>query len=357
MRVAVLGAGGPAGVNTCRALSRAGHEIVGTDGNADHLGWIAEYGQPVHMPEPTVTAVKALQADVILAQPDKLVPWLIYNAPYLDSKTILPEGRTVAECQDKISTGTTWWLNKLRKHPPIEVREPWPDWLHQARDKFGLPLWLRASRGAGAKGAIRVDSLDSAYHWIRFWQSRGADVTWVAEEYLPGRDYAWASLWYRGELVTSFARERLEYIYPHLTPEGLTGTPVIAEVVHDSRVNQAAYEAVLSLTPNAHGFMCVDLREDADGVPRPTEINAGRGFTTLGLWSLWGVNFMDLAVRLAADGRKWALRRPDLPEPGPYNALPKGLRLERHIDIPHRFLTRFETQANSKNFKPLTLCA
>ncbi len=306
------------------------------------------------MSEPTVDAVDALGADVVLAQPDTLAPWLSANADKIEAKTITPPLGVVKECQDKIAAATMWWLQGLREHPPVAVREPWPDWLHAARDRFGLPLWLRASRGAGAKGAILVQSLDTAFHWVRFWQSRGNDIEWVAEEYLPGRDIAWASLWWRGELITSFARERLEYLYPHLTPEGLTGTPTIAQVIHDDRVNEAATEAVKAITPFAHGFMCVDLREDAHGLPRPTEINAGRGFTTLGLWSLFGPNFIDLAVRLAADGRKWWLSRPDMTEPPQYNALPHGLRLERHIDIPYRFIRQHEAQAKPK---ALTLCA
>ncbi len=348
MRVALLGAGGPAGVNTCRALARAGHEIVGTDADAEHLSWIADYGQPVHMPELSVDAVNALEADVVLAQPDPIAAWLSQNMGKIKAATLTPREGVVRECQDKISAASMWWLQELREHPPIEVREPFPDWLHQAADRFGLPLWLRASRGAGAKGAILVRTLDSAYHWMRFWQSRGADVEWMAEEYLPGRDYAWASLWWNGELITSFARERLEYLYPHLSPEGLTGTPTIAQAVHDQRVNDAATAAVKAITPHAHGFMCVDLREDAHGLPRPTEINAGRGFTTLGLWSLYGFNFIDLAVRLAADGKKWWLRRPDMTEPPQYDAIREGLRLERHIDIPYRFVTRYEQHAEPK---------
>ena len=43
MRVLVIGAGGPAGVNTCRALNAAGHEVVAQDDNPDHLVWAKPY--------------------------------------------------------------------------------------------------------------------------------------------------------------------------------------------------------------------------------------------------------------------------------------------------------------------------
>src|SRR5262249_2993890 len=149
-----------------------------------------------------------------------------------------------------------------------------PDYLKLAEDHLGLPFWLRATAGAGAKGAIKVEQLTNAFHWIRFWEGR-SHMRWMAEEFFPGRDIAWCSIWHRGDLLTSFARERMEYLYPHLTPEGLTGTPTIARVIHDPDVNRMGKRAVLSIDPRPHGIYSVDLREDETGHPRPTEINAG----------------------------------------------------------------------------------
>lgn len=326
MRVAVLGAGGPAGVNVIAALKRAGHDTFGFDSNPLHLAWCDGSLMP--------SADDLADFDVVIAQPDSLVLWLVQTHA---TNTLLPDEGVIWQCQDKFSTSLAWWRQGLREYPPIKLCEPWPDNLHIARDQFGLPLWVRATRGAGAKGAIKVDSLDQAYHWLRFWQTRGDESEWVAEEYLPGRDLAWSSIWYDGELITSFARERIEYLYPHLTPEGLTGTPTVARIVHDDRVNEVAEAAVRTIDLDAHGIYSVDLREDAHGLPRPTEINAGRGFTTFGLWSLYGPNFVDLYVRLSRDGRNWWLKRPDMSEPATYNALPEGLTLSRHIDCGHTF--------------------
>lgn len=330
MRVAVLGAGGPAGVNALRALGQAGHECVAVDDDEAHLVWCEKYAETRRKSDGAAPDI-----DVVLPQPDALVREVVERGTPV--KTLLPSLRAIDHCQDKSAAGTTWWLVQLREHPPMKIEEPWPDSLHLAADRLGVPLWLRARRGAGAKGAILVRSLDQGYHWIRFWQSRDADIEWIAEEYLPGRDYAWSGVYYDGELVSSFARERLEYLYPHLTPEGLTGTPTRARIVHDPRVNTMAEEAVGAVDPCPHGIYSVDLREDREGYPRPTEINAGRGFTTFGLWSLYGPNFLDLVVRLARDGRNWWLVRPDLTEPEKRNALPRGLTLSRHIDCGHIF--------------------
>lgn len=326
MKVAVLGAGGPAGVNALRALSRAGHDLAAVDSDPNHLIWCEQYAETFLWPE-------LPEADVYIPQPDGLV----LHAVKMELKGLLPSEGTVWACQDKYSTSLAWYRQELRDHPPLPIKEPWSDHLNLARDALGLPIWLRATKGAGAKGAVLIRSLETAFHWIRFWESRGADIEWMAEEYLPGRDLAWSSIWYDGELVTSFARERLEYIYPHLTPEGLTGTPTVARIVCDATVNATARNAVLAVDSNPHGIFSVDLREDASGIPRPTEINAGRGFTTFGLWSLYTHNFLDLVVRLARDGMDWNLVRPDIAIPPVENALPDGLTLSRHIDCGHVF--------------------
>ncbi len=329
MRVAVLGAGGPAGVNTLKALFEAGHECWAHDVSVATHSWLKPYTSrtSVHIED-------VLGADVVIPQPDSVVLWAVKAEL---ANALLPAEATVWACQDKFSTALAWWRQCLRESPPIKIADPLPDNLHLARDQFGLGFWLRKTKGAGAAGAVRVTSLDQGYHWLRFWQSRDDESEWIAEEYLPGRDIAWSSIWYQGELVTSFARERLEYLYPHLTPEGLTGTPTVARVVHDDRVNEIAEAAVRAIDSDAHGIFSVDLREDVHGLPRPTEINAGRGFTTFGLWSLYGPNFLDIVVRLAAHGRRWWLKRPDLTEPPTYNALPDGLTLSRHIDCGHTF--------------------
>jgi carbamoyl-phosphate synthase large subunit len=336
MKILVLGAGGPAGVNTCRALRKAGHYVIGADSNESHLNYLPDDVRRLHMPEPIVNAIIATGAHVVIPQPDALVRWLA--SCWSPPRTFLPALETIERCQDKLTAATVWRLHGLRRHAPISIRPPYPDWLHTAADEFGTPYWLRKTRGAGAAGAVLVTKLEQAYHWLRFWASRDDQSEWMAEEYLPGRDLAWASIWHQGQLVTSFARQRLEYIYPHLTPEGLTGTPTIARVIHDDRVNEAAVQSVLAIDPEPHGIFSVDLREDAYGMPRPTEINAGRGFTTLGLWSLYGPNFMDIAVRLAADGADWGSHvRPNGHTLTPHNALPEGLTLYRHIDCGHTF--------------------
>ena len=316
MKVLVLGAGGPAGVNVCRALNDAGHEAVAHDQNREHLVWTEPYATPVQ-------DMASVRPDVVMAQPDPLVARLAYE-PIGAYPTFLPKSQTVTLCQDKFECGLAWRRAGLREDR-IELLDSILVWQDAQPGK-----WLRARRGAGAKAAIRPRTEIQAISWVQFWRDREPGIDFVVEGNLPGRDYSWCGIYRDGELLVHFARERLEYLYPHLTPEGLTGTPTRAVVVDSADVNGMAEAAVLAVDEKPHGVFCVDLREDEDGTPRPTEINAGRFSTTVGLWSLYSEhsNFVALAAELAVGDES---RLSD------WRGLPEGLTLSRHIDCGHVF--------------------
>jgi carbamoyl-phosphate synthase large subunit len=114
-------------------------------------------------------------------------------------------------------------------------------------------------------------------------QKRAAIADFILQEYLPGRDLAFDSLWFKGELITSYARERLEYALKHVSLSGITGTPSIARTIKDQKLNQIGVEAVKALDSEPHGFFSVDAKEDIVGKPVITEVD-GKWHTTAPLW-------------------------------------------------------------------------
>ena len=152
----------------------------------------------------------------------------------------------------------------------------------------------------------------------------------MVSQFLPGREYAFQSLWKDGELLTSQARERLQYLYGHLTPSGQTSTPSLAKTVHRQDLNELAAACVRAVDPQATGIFCVDLKEDAEGRALLTEINAGRFFTTSNFFAEAGSNMPYHYVRLGL-GREVE----DLPK---FNAVDADLYWVRMVDMGYKLV-------------------
>jgi carbamoyl-phosphate synthase large subunit len=332
-RILVTGAGGPAGVNFIRSLRAADEPmwIVGSDVSARHLEWPqvdAAYVAP-RCDDPGYEAflldlVEREEIELVHPQPDVEVQAISRLRERLPARVLLPARETVELLRDKQRSGEVWRRAGIAEAPSLLV-DSRAD-LEEAAQRLGLPFWLRATEGAGGIGSTPVDDVEVAEHWMAYWRLRGKAWRWVAQELLPGANLAFTSLWSDGQLVTSQVRERVEYIYPYLAPSGVTGTPVDAVTVHRPDVDDIATRAVLAVDSEATGVFCVDLKEDAAGVPRPTEINCGRFFTTSYFFTAAGINIPHLYVMLAFGER--------LPEVPRHGAIPPGVHWLRHIDCP-----------------------
>lgn len=332
-RILVTGAGGPAGVNFVRSLRAADepYYIVGTDTSRFHLEWPvldAAYEAPRSDSDGYLAFLNDViareQIELVHPQPDSEVRVLSELRDELDARVFLPDRETIRVCQDKYLSGERWANAGIARTPSLLIEGPQD--LERARRELGVPFWLRATHGAGGLGSTPVEEIEVAHHWMQYWQRRGRRWEWVAHELLPGANLAFTSIWDKGRLVCSQVRERVEYIYPYLAPSGVTGTPVLAVTRRRPDVNELATRAVLAIDEQATGVFCVDLKDDRDGAPRPTEINCGRFFTTSFFFTEAGVNIPHLYVRLASGEA--------LPELPPYDLLDEGLYWIRHIDCP-----------------------
>jgi carbamoyl-phosphate synthase large subunit len=107
-------------------------------------------------------------------------------------------------------------------------------------------------------------------------------------------------------------------------------------------VNELATRAVQAVDPGATGVFCVDLKEDADGRPLVTEINAGRFFTTSNFFAAAGANMPYTYVRLALGEEVEPLPRHDAVEPGLYwvRMIDMGYKLVREDEWTSRRVGR-----------------
>lgn len=356
MNVLVLGAGGPAGVNFIKSLllTTKVDKIIGTETNKYHQYLVDRFVDKVYtVPKCTEDGyvdvineiIEENDIDFVHAQPDVEVRNLAIRRDKIKAKTFLPSTEAILLCQDKFESAKIWADQGLCDEPlEIETRENLTKQeIKHALEKYGK-IWLRAKEGAGGKGSTPVDNIETGYHWIRYWRSKDWEKNrswdqweWMAQKYYPGRNIAWHSLWKNGELIVSQGRERLEYIYPNLAPSGITGTPVVQKTIHDEVVNWIGKTSVLALDKKPNGIYCVDLKETELGDPMPTEINAGRFFTTSFFFSNAGylldierANMPYIYLLLGMDK--------EFPKGSAFNILPKNLYWIRHIDCGEKLL-------------------
>jgi biotin carboxylase len=349
-RVLVTGAGGSAAANFVQSLRSAGEQfhLVGTDARREHLELAdldARYllppaADPAYLDELNAV-VEAEGIDVVHPQPDPEVRLVAARASEVEARTFLPSGETIELCQDKAACAARL------EEAEIPVPQTGQGDVHDAASQIigrHRKAWVRARRGAGARASLPVTTVQQAVAWARYWvETRGfAFDDFMVGEFLPGREFAFQSVWRDGELVTSQARERLEYLYGHLTPSGQTSTPSVARTIRREDVNEIAASAVKAVDPGAHGVFCVDLKEDSAGLPRVTEINAGRFFTTSNFLTAAGANMPYLYVRLAYGEDVNGLPRFDAVEAGLYwvRMVDMGYKLVREDEWRSKKLTR-----------------
>ena len=164
--------------------------------------------------------------------------------------------------------------------------------------EFGSPLWLRIPEGSGARGALLVSKPKHAINWIEYWKDmKGYAGQWILQEYLPGRNFSWSSIWYKGQLIVSSTQERLEYFMANAAVTGISGATSICKIIHDDRLQKLGTKVVLGLSDCLHGVYTMDAREDAQGNVRLTEIeNRMQGRNRLHTSA--GVNLPEIIVRL-----------------------------------------------------------
>jgi carbamoyl-phosphate synthase large subunit len=341
-RILVTGAGGVAGVNFVRALklSPRGYHVVGAEYSKYYIEFPdveSRYLTPRHDSPEFVSKVAGIarreKVKFIHPQPSSEALVLSTERESLPAPVFLPRPAEMRIGQDKLLTERELRAASVpvaRTLPLAGVSD-----IDGAFDVLGSPLWVRARHGAGGRLSLKCDSKGEARDWVGLWARRGTAVDeFILQQYLPGRNIAWDSIWKDGKLVTSYCRERIEYPFKHISPSGITGTPSVARTVHDLRVNRAGERAVRAIARDADGAFSVDIKEDASGRPCVTEVDAGKFHTTMPLWGYvavkhfrlpWYANLADLYVRLGLGVQPPA----DVPK---RDLLPAGYFMIRNID-------------------------
>lgn len=344
-RILVTGAGGSAAYNYIESLRHNPKKekffIVGTDISRYHIElssldrrYIVPKCESPDYLEKVNKIIELEKIDFLHCQPDQDANFFSKNKDKIKAKTFLPDPKTVDICQNKMV------FNKILRDNNLVVPDAF--YLESEKDlenaleilfKTNEKVWLRAIRGAGSRAALPIKKIEHAKMWIDYWKEmKGLGYgDFMVSEFLPGKEYAFQSLWLDGELLMSQARERIEYIFGNLTPSGQSSSPSVAKTVQNQEINQLVYKAVKAIDPQASGVFCADMKTDKNGLIKLIEINAGRFFTTSFFFSAAGLNMPYYYTKIGlGDEVKYDLKQ--------FDNLPEDWYWVRMIDMGYKLI-------------------
>lgn len=346
-RILVVGAGGAAAHNFIESLRISPEKfyIVGTDCKKFHIElsgadiWyeMPPAGHPDYVKLLNKLIIKE-KIDLVHPQPDVEVKRLSDDRDKIKgAQLFLPSKKAIDITQNKFI------FNQKIAKAGLTVVESF-----YVNDKKSLinsfkelkkdneKIWIRAIHGAGSKAALPLTKVEQAIFWIQYWiEMKG--LSWkdfMISEFLPGKEYAFQSLWKDGNILMSQARERIEYLFGNLMPSGQSSSPSIAKTVNSKEVNEAAFKAVKTIDSKATGIFCVDLKENKFGIPCVTEVNAGRFFTTSNFFSQAGLNMPYIYVKIALQ------EKINLSSYKPFDNLPSNLYWVRMVDMGYKIIKK-----------------
>jgi hypothetical protein len=223
----------------------------------------------------------------------------------LPCQTFLPSKSAIERCQDAYELS-----GFLREHgSPVAASVPVDDvaGLEQIFARFAAQrLWCQPRGKKARHGAAPVDTAEDARAWIGYWERvHGLPASrFLLSEILPGRAFSCQSLWKDGHVVLVKTVERLAHLDTDPRASATSALAAVARTVDDRRLVDICVNAIRALDPDATGAFNIDLRENHDGVPCVTDIDAGGLSPMLNFFDLTGAyNMSATYVRLALSER------------------------------------------------------
>lgn len=255
----------------------------------------------------------------------------------LGVKLFLPKTETIENCISKDKSYAIWKAAQLPVPETLLLNSS--EDLKRAFAVLGNKIWIRAVDGAGGRGALPTDNFEFARIWIDRFNGWGS---FTASELLSEKTVTWQSIWFEGELVVAQTRRRHSWNFGNRTLSGVTGITGVGETCSDALVDRTAQDAILTIDTQPHGIFSVDMTYDFSGVPKTTEINIARFFTTHYFFTKAGLNFPEIYCNIALEQKFPSLDRK-------INPLPDGLIWVRGMDVEPQLTTiaELETMQNT----------
>lgn len=153
----------------------------------------------------------------------------------------------------------------------IQTRHPDFDLIEK---EIGYPCWIRASEGSGGLGSLKIDRREDLKAWL-FIHSGIEEFT--VSEFLVGRHLANQMLYLDGLCVKNAGLQCAEYVMADIAPSKVTGNTSFGRFLNEEALLDFCEEVMeylaVKLEIPPHGVFSFDLKEDADGALKLTEVN------------------------------------------------------------------------------------
>lgn len=286
MKVLIAGACAVTGRSVARSL-RASKifgsdlELVGTDIDVNLYGFYEKlydkiYVMPRGFGEEYISLMNKIieeeKIDAAIIVPEiEVVFWSKYKfkVPYL-----VPDSRfcDVAISKERLFEllKDTNWIPKSQKFDKALLND------ESFVKNIEFPVWIRdASDGtASAKGAFKATCLDDLKAWTMI---NGNTSHFQISEFLPGKNYGCFCLFKDGKILKMSVAERIDYLMAKVAVSGITGNTCKGKLINNPAVTELALKVIDKVCKHTNtvmnGMVVVDMKADAEGNPRVTEIN------------------------------------------------------------------------------------
>lgn len=353
--ILVTGAGGGGGENLIGSLRAGGLDlyIYGSNmdeyllakSSADQSIWLPSAKQPRYIND-LAQVVRKHKIDLVIPNNDTEVSRISRDREHLPCRVFLPPDDEVRVCQDKLRL---YQLLAEHEVPQADCREltsldDIDDFVATTEhEKF----WVRPRRGSGSMGATWVRTAEQARNWVKLWvELRGFEINdFTISEFLPGRDYAFQSVWKNGQLQVAKMVERLSYVMGRNRLSNMSSTPAVARTVQDEAALATIIKAIRTVSDSPNGNYNLDLKGNHKGVMCVTEFNIGRFCMITPIFDLTGRhNTATVHVKCALD-LPLDIREPVDIEPDIY--------LIRELDTRPKIISGRELETSIKHAKAL----
>lgn len=288
LNILITGIGGPTPRSIAKSL-RKHHEniqLIGIDVNPKALGFYMSGLVDKSYLAPPVKSTKEYWSfieelivsetiDLAFVQPElEVIEWGNYFVKYkrFPCPTLIPPVDLAKALMDKsimadILEGT-YFIPKT-----IKVTQENPRF-NEVLEKIGFPCWIRATKGSGGLGSLKLDNIENYKSWL-FINREINEFT--VSEFLTGRHLATQQLYYNGKCLNGASLECVEYVMASIAPSKVTGNTSFGRFLNEDTILSFCDECVTyickKLNQTPHGVLSFDLKEDSEGNLKVTEIN------------------------------------------------------------------------------------